>query len=441
MAIQVIVVVLASAVYLYAMMHPARVLTASTLFAYLQMVMAVGSFLLFDASNPADVAHSWVIAVATALFLTSNLLHTLTRRRMNMAPGTITPYRLQRGDWVLLFVSVAIVGAYYAAVGSSALFLGIQSILTGMSADIATTRLNAYASDRYLFPGYVNQFKNVLLPGLVVVLFSTSSNLHHRLGPRLLLAPLGLIALLGLLGTGQRGAFVMFATTCFVFLYFLSGKRLSRKTVMLTLFATSIVLTATVALGRSASDWQAHGGIVQKVGLAGTEFAERITHDQQMSSVAGFRYIYYQPVQNGREWVESFMGVLPGFRGSDLDGRIFATLYGSTRGTSPPSIWGSVYHNFGWSGVIILPIAIGIALSIVSSRGMAHRHTNTLELLGVSGVFVTFGFWTSDPPTFLLNSGIVVYAWMWWRGRCAALRNEGIMTKESDDERSAFTAP
>ena len=65
------------------------------------------------------------------------------------------------------------------------LLIGLRAQLSGQSdADITTLRLNSYSGSQYFAPGYVNQFKNVLLPALVVIVITyysmtKDSSLRH----------------------------------------------------------------------------------------------------------------------------------------------------------------------------------------------------------------------------------------------------------------------
>lgn len=414
MAVQATIIAVCFLAYLMAMTNPSRLFTASTLFAYTQVLMVPGTFILLDPANEADRVHGWVLTTALVTYLVANFLFTLGRKKAESRSAEMEVFLPSRGTWVLVAVSALVVVAYYRAVGSSAFLLGLQSMFSGVDADIATARLDAYASSRYLFPGYVNQFKNALLPGLTV-LFATARWGESRT-KRWVLVPLAVLSVFGLLGTGQRAPFVLFALVSLLYLYYYSGMRVSRRLVRLLLVAVFVVLLATAALGRSASRWDPNGSTLQKLGVAASEIAKRVVLDEQESSVAGFRYIYYQPIQYGAEWLQSALGVLPGHRGSDLSNRIYATLFGSPRGTAPPSVWGSTYHNFGWPGVLVLPVLLALIFANLSHRGTKPASRSTLETLGIAGVFMVIGFWTTGSPDALLNDGIVVYGLMWWWG-------------------------
>ena len=63
-------------------------------------------------------------------------------------------------------------------------------------------RLDSYGAGAYLFPGYVNQFKNVILPALAIVVVHYLFGIGYRYRVMVSVVLIGL-ALLGLLGTGN----------------------------------------------------------------------------------------------------------------------------------------------------------------------------------------------------------------------------------------------
>ena len=82
-----------------------------------------------------------------------------------------------------------------------------------------------------------------------------------------------------------------------------------------------------------------------------------------------FWYTYKQPTQDGADWKSSLLGILPGAGDAKvgLAHQVFAMVYGTPRGTAPPSIWGSVYYNFGWPGLILTPILLAICYQVITS--------------------------------------------------------------------------
>lgn len=435
---QLAVICLAGCLYLAAIR--ATALSAAGLFAVMQMVMAIGTFPMLDPAVEADVVYGWVLTWSMLSYLLISSVVLLHGRGALTGPDAVTLWRPSFTTWLLVITMALGIFVYFRAVGYSAFLEGLRGITTGEEVDVATLRLNSYSGDQYFAPGIVNQFKNALLPALAVLIltYRRSAGVKRRLTTLLLVAA----SVFGLLGTGQRGAFIVFALVLIAYAYLSNLGRLPRWAWRAGLGALTLVILATIVLGRGA-DELAHGGPWWgRIEIAIAALKERVFVEQQASALAGFRFIYEQDVQNGREWIQSLSGVTPWSRGSDLSHRIFFTMYGSTRGTAPPSVWGSVYHNFGWAGVIGFAPTMAVLLGWVSRRGLAPRRRNTMEIMGISGVFVTLGTWVADTPLFLLNAGLVVYTALWWWGaRSASADDEAMRRPVAASHQSRQTNP
>ena len=394
-------------VHWFVAIRPYGFLTPDGLFSVSQVLMVVGTLQLVNFLDPIERQYSHVVVLgASAYFGASLVVHWIENRgkAQERHQYQVTICRPDRTLLSLLAFSLCIVIGYCIAVGYSAFYIGFKGQIEGVEADVATLRLNSYAGTRYLFPGYVNQFKNVILPGLSVVFVTWAwSSSQRQLSMKLLSAICIVLSVAGLLWTGQRGAFVAFTITTIVYLVLLNCGRMTRSIVLVLLISLPPMLAATVVLGRGDS---ASGGIV-----------ERFINDNQASGIAGFRYTANLPTQWGYEWWQSIVGLSPTNRGSTLAGEIFATLYGSTRGTSPPSLWGSVHYNFDTLGVLIIAVVLGLVAQVWTSRWLRRRVYNSLELMGLAGAAVTFGTWIADGPIALFNAGIVAYLFLWKLGR------------------------
>lgn len=416
-----IVVIAAFVLYFIAVLRPTGALSANALFVYIQMVMAIGTFALLRPVNEVERIYGYIVAWSILSYLSVSSVATLHRtptlrsNRMWIPPlKPISVYRPRVPAIALIVFSIAVIVAYFTAIGYSALLEGLSNSLNNGTQDIAGQRLNSYAGSRYLFPGYVNQFKNILLPSLTVVTITywISNKRRHPV----IIGLLGTVAVFGLLGTGQRGAFIQFIVVVAIFLYLFNGRRVPRGVLALTAAGLVLVVVSTIALGRSNVTLAPDADLFDRAWVALKEFGRRVFLVQQSSAVEGFRYIYNVPIQWGREWAQGLLGILPGQGGSDLSNRIYAVLYGSARGTAPPSIWGSIYHNFGLAGIAVLPGLLGWIFASVSRRSLAPRPRNTLQLFGIAGISTTLGFWAAGAPDTLLNSGLAAYIFVWWWG-------------------------
>ena len=133
---------------------------------------------------------------------------------------------------------------------------------------------------------------------------------------------------------------------------------------------------------------------------------ERIFVVNQRASVIAFRYLDREPIVYGAQWIESIKGVLPGHKGSNLNNILFSLQWGGTRGNSPPSIYGSMYHNFGVIGTLVATFFLGFSYHFIYSRLFVFNKS-ILILIIFSALAIILGRWTAGTPLALLNGGAV----------------------------------
>ena len=220
-------------------------------------------------------------------------------------------------------VSFAVTCLYFYMVGYNLFLESIYTFITSGSFldDFEVQRADAYRGDQYYAPGYVNQFKNTLLPLTAVMLY-----LYFPRNRRFLwLTVSAPIVTVALLGTGQRHPFVLVAIFISVIVVGLTpGRRLIATSGKLSVIIALVFILASFLSGRQESG---SGG---DAGFAGAiqKISERIFADQQLGAVVGFRYIDSLPTAWGSHWIDDLAGILPGNPGSLLDNEIFLKLYG-----------------------------------------------------------------------------------------------------------------
>lgn len=381
------------------------------LFILANIIMIQGILSMLDPDLDADRMHAKVLIYSLPLFISSATVgEALFNNFKSVSKVSIKIMKPSKLTIYFIVISTLIMVMYYQSVGYSVFFLGIASIFSGSDYDIATLRLDSYAGNKYLFPGYVNQFKNVLLPGLSIIYltYSFTNKIKNRF---ILLILLGFLSLSGLLGTGQRGAFVISMITIIAFTYFLNKTTFRKLAPLVLALAIPIFFLSSAILDRNNTKSSLSSDPIYAVTTLSTELYNRIFRDNQISAVYGFRYVAYLDTQHGGEWNQNIIGILPGdnFRGSNLAGKIYEVIYGTDRGTMPIGIWGSVFYNFGIIGTIIFPIMLGLIYKYIYSRFSNMRVMNQGELFAMAGIFVTMGLWIADGPVTMLNTGLPGY--------------------------------
>lgn len=395
-------------------------LSLISLFIYAQATMALGTLPSLGTGLPADEMHQSLIASTFALVTLTAIVYgfallPVTRKRYQPVVDWTYP---RKPVWGLVWVSIGVCAAYYAAVGYFAILESFRAVVSGDDTDLAALRLESYAGSRYLFPGYVNQFKNALLPALTIVVIA--SGFVQRTRSRALTAlALASTAVLFLVGTGQRGAFVASGVVAAVSVYLMIPQRAPKIIARLVLLVVPVFFLSTFASGRATRELAQADGISGVTTTMFEQLAFRLLGSNQLSSTVGFRYIYDRDVPFASEWAESLAGLMPGHPGSDLSNQVFAVLYGSTRGTAPLSIWGSAYHNLGFVGSLAFAAVLSLVFCLISARINELKQTDTIQLIGGAGVTVALGTWIAGAPDAPLNSGLAVFValWVWGKRR------------------------
>ncbi|MEW2384565.1 oligosaccharide repeat unit polymerase [Micromonospora sp. NPDC047707] len=394
-------------------------LSPDGLFLVSQLVMLYGTIQLVDPASEVQVFYAKLLAAAVAIYITASLFTYLVLAHNEAISAKVrTSYSGYRVTLVpptaailaVVGISILVTVVYFTAVGYSAFLEGLRGQLSGAPADIATLRLESYAGDAYFFPGYVNQFKNVILPSLTLILIVWAFNRRGTFA-RVASLVLGAVALLALMATGQRGALVTFLLTSMVYTFLHHRRRLPRAALLMPLgIGLPLMLLSTYVLARG------DGSADSPLRTAITDLGRRFLNDNQASGLAAFVYTADSPVRYGGEWLQGLAGILPGNRGSTLSNEVFAILYGSTRGTSPPSLWGSVHYNFDTAGLIIFAALFGVLLQLLTQRTLRRAHYNSLELVGFSGTTAVLGTWMAGGIEAPLNVGLVSYLALWYWG-------------------------
>lgn len=395
--------------------------TLDSVFAFCLWILSFGTLRILDSTVRADVTYAWVVTIPTLTYYVTGFIMNLSfsreikprRRRLEIhfnSPGIL--------GYGLLAFSALITIVYYQAVGYNVFLTGLSDSIRGTgSQDYSTLRLESYsASSGYLFPGYVNQFKNSLLPALsaMVVIYLFSKRIPFRWASSIFI--LG-IALVGLLGTGQRSMMVLFAYMLIILTYQINPAKFFKRAFLMSSIIVPILLFSTFLLGRNQDEVTQANGVLAKSGILLSEFFDRLFYVQQWSGQMVFRYTQTQPTQWGSEWWKGISGILPGMEGSDLPRVVFQILYGTDRGTATPSIWGSVFYDFSWWGIIIIPILLAVLFQKISYNFSRKNEVSLMELVAYSGFSAVSGNWIAGGPDYLLNAGAVTFLILWLLAR------------------------
>lgn len=365
-------------------------------------LMAIGTFALSDSRLESDRVYIAMHFVAIISFTTAALLyfttHNLPQAHSLYTAKEETPdtHDSKAVCTFLFVVSALITVAYYVLVGYNVAILILSG---GLDSDYSDVRLATYSGGDYFAPGYVNQFKNVLLPLTTVAIAAwlKQSGLNAMFYS---FCAIGFPFLaVALAGTGQR-AFVVF--TLFAILFGFALYNIGRPGRLNLLRLALYGLPVLIVYGFMTS---AYRGISEgSVGEISSAMLERFTSVQQEGGLVGFRYIYQLDSAAFSDWLQDIKGILPSEQGSTIAHEVHALMYGDDRGTVPLSSIGSAYYNGGVAGVVLLFAALGILYSYLYRRFLTGKRT-LLRSLSYGFLFFYLSIYVSGSPTILLDNG------------------------------------
>ena len=181
-------------------------------FVIFQWIIGVGSLLLLDLDNVADQVYGVVIFLSQLLFICGAFIGI---KKFNLRKNFKKFYNLpveldlifkRRLIAILTLISIIIVIVYYQVIGYNLLITTLSNPLDEL--DFKSLRLATYSGENYFAPGFVNQFKNILLPlGMATILLTLFVKRRMALF-YLSLIVFGFFFAYALLGTGQRAPLV-----------------------------------------------------------------------------------------------------------------------------------------------------------------------------------------------------------------------------------------
>jgi len=358
-------------------------------------IMYMGTILNLDSNLESDIYYFLLIACFLFFYTFTTILFN-TRfsiskklKEYKLIPVQYDSKRAIQIFWCLAILSSFLTLLYFYLLGYNVFLLVFNDF---SAADITTARVNSYSGETYFAPGYFNQFKNVLLPVSVIALISNKVKSKKVL--YLVLVP---IAFFGLVGTGQR-AFLMYTFVSFQLSSYYLDKFKVRSIVIPSLFIVFIFGVGSFFLGRT--DELSAGSILENL-LA------RIFIIEQQDSLRTFQYLYDIPITYGYDWFRGIIGIFPGIKGSEIQHIVFGLIHGTERGTASISFIGSIYHNFGLVGVILISSLLAFFLNKITYEFLRRK-----KIVGniVIFSFITFymAIYSAGDIVFLFNKGVIL---------------------------------
>ncbi len=282
-------------------------------------------------------------------------------------------------------------------------------------------------TEGYFAPGYVKQFRDVMVPILCMAAVLCHGTYRYRW---LFFAALA-VALAAVFISGQRLVVLQFCL-CFASIFlmeFFSARRarfVPLKIAVPTLIAViGLVGLMTQMLGRldvplSPPAEMAGKAQAAPVSVSETLVSSGVPHPVAVLVALVHRAIIAVPRENvitysvwaskspamGSGWATDLSGLRPGTQ-TQLSNSLSEAAYGSSLGNSPLGLATDVYYNWGWPGVAVMPLLYALAFLWLDIL-LVGRNS---PLLYAAKLFMFFSIPSMYSPfMFLLYGGAVVLA-------------------------------
>ncbi len=383
------------------------------IFVITEALMFYGISLRLDMNNQADRTHMIIMLTVLILLVYGDFVFSkifrLKGKKLVIKSESATSCGSQFYIFKLVFlsvVSILVSALFFWSLGYNVFIVAVKSFFSGNidARSVVELRLGAYSKGSYRGAGYVYQFRNAIFPLVVLGIYYLSKELKNQRLKIFSILNFPLVMIFSL-GSGQRGGFVMIFLMYLLSVYFIEGINSKQLGKLLIVF---LIFWSLMSMGLGRAEYTEKAGYSGIIKANIDALIKRIIGDNQAAAVRGFRYVYYDnEIQYGLDWFKSLRSLLPGRSSyTSLSTRIFALTYGSTRGTAPPSIWGSVWYNWGPMGIILGPIIISF-FYVYAYKLFVNKKSSIFRVICFSSMFVIMGFWIAGGPIALINTGLL----------------------------------
>jgi hypothetical protein len=250
----------------------------------------------------------------------------------------------------------------------------------------------------YLAPGYVKQFRDVLLPGAFLVLMIGTRNT-----PRLLMAFMWILGFIAAVLSGERSVLMIHVFVLGVGLVLKQGRseRARRGIVIVTVaLGVAAFVGFTILLGRTTIGATFFGAI----GEAFWGLFERVSLVVPTENAESFAVWGAVAPTWGKSWASELLGILPGVQTS-FSNDLHTVLGGSPLGNSTLGLAADTFLAWGIVGVLVVPFTYMVLLArldrfLLSSSLLSARIARI--------IFAPLTVQWFSPFLFILNGGMVL---------------------------------
>jgi oligosaccharide repeat unit polymerase len=267
----------------------------------------------------------------------------------------------------------------------------------------------------YFAPGFVKQFRDILVPILTCAVILVASRQRIRFSLKVIVLGITVVAAVAMLLTGVRSTLFLFFIALFIARALAqrahqlhNPQHKKRRQLVFLVIALLVYGVLTVLLGRVSGD-EGYGTQSLHVFL---NLVDRVIMAAPRENMMSFPFWSGLGPTHGHYWLIDLRGILPGAGEVSLSNLLHEYNGGSIEGNSSPGLPVDVWLNSGWPGLAVVPVLYGLFLcwfdlALTRLRSPIAFGTKVVLALALLQIYTPFGF--------VLYGGLaslMLYAWL-----------------------------
>jgi hypothetical protein len=288
----------------------------------------------------------------------------------------------------------------YTVIYNEQLALMLASVITGEGEFLDYRLTMSTGGAVYLAPGYVKQFRDVLLPAAILTFAVFAST-----PKRWVVLALGVIGTAAALLSGERSVLMIYVFTFGAVFYLRPGRSTRTRWLVPTIVACAVFaafIGSTMLLGRADAD----SSVASLLATSAGSLFDRVVLTVPRENALGMSVWGPMSPTWGRTWLADLAGILPGVQ-TGLSNELHELLGGGPSGSAPLGLPADIYLAWGIGGVAIVPFLFSLMIQAVDELLLA-SNLALLRVLRITIVPLTFNWFS--PFLFILNGGVVLIA-------------------------------
>jgi hypothetical protein len=280
--------------------------------------------------------------------------------------------------------------------------LSLTSMAEGSSLLQARKAITS-GTDGYFAPGFVKQFRDILIPIFLMSLLVVNSRYKPKGNVKLLFYTVLFIAIFSMMLAGQRSIIVILFLSLLISRSYITSalqndgisKRKTKKGGLILLILLMFIFygALTFFLGRAKEGESTFQVVLSII----PNLFERMFLATPGENIHTYRYWGALGPTFGGSWLDELSSILPGIKPIGLSNKLHSLAGGSEQGNSPLGLPADIWFAWGWAGTLIVPFLYSFCIGFLDMMLMSRKSViligaKIFMMISILKIYSPFGF-------------------------------------------------